>query len=115
MPGHDSYIFAIESCEVKEGCGRQLIVNKQSVAVFRYRGTAYAMDGICPHAGSPLGPGIVMNGTVECPWHGWRFALADGGCPDVAGLRQTVYPTHEENGAIFVKLTAPDADSAGAA
>lgn len=100
----DSYTFAIDSSELKEGEGRQLIVNKQSVAVFRYEGMVYAMDGVCPHAGSPLGPGYVAKGMVECPWHAWRFSLTDGTSPDVPGLQQPTYPAREEGGKIYVKL-----------
>jgi len=40
----------------------------------------------CPHRNVPLSGGkIFSDGTVECPYHGWRFS-ADGACQAVPGL-----------------------------
>ena len=33
---------------------------------------------MCAHAGGPLDKGTLVDGCVECPWHGSRFRLADG-------------------------------------
>lgn len=34
---------------------------------------------ICPHMGGPLGEGrICEDGTIECPWHGYRYDLDTG-------------------------------------
>jgi nitrite reductase/ring-hydroxylating ferredoxin subunit len=33
---------------------------------------------VCAHAGGPLDKGALVDGCVECPWHGSRFRLADG-------------------------------------
>lgn len=96
---------AIASAELPEGEGRQLVLEGRSVAVFRDGGRVFALDGICPHAGSPLGPGTVAEGMVSCPWHGWRFRLADGESPDMAGVTQTTYRAFEEDGRVWVELT----------
>jgi nitrite reductase (NADH) small subunit len=101
-----TFVKVLTSAELPEGEGRQLVVDGVSVAVFREGGRVYALDGICPHAGSPLGPGFVSKGMVECPWHGWRFKLEDGSCPDVEGLRQVVFRVKEERGFIYVDLSA---------
>ncbi len=37
-----------------------------------------ALHAVCAHAGGPLDKGTVVDGCVECPWHGSRFRLADG-------------------------------------
>jgi nitrite reductase/ring-hydroxylating ferredoxin subunit len=37
-----------------------------------------AFHAVCSHAGGPLDKGSIVDGCVECPWHGSRFALADG-------------------------------------
>ncbi len=37
-----------------------------------------ALHDQCAHAGGPLSGGSVVGDTVECPWHGSRFRLADG-------------------------------------
>lgn len=38
----------------------------------------------CPHRGVPLSGGQVREGTIACPYHGWRFA-ADGRCVETPG------------------------------
>jgi nitrite reductase/ring-hydroxylating ferredoxin subunit/uncharacterized membrane protein len=37
-----------------------------------------ALHAVCAHAGGPLDKGSLVDGCVECPWHGSRFRLADG-------------------------------------
>jgi nitrite reductase/ring-hydroxylating ferredoxin subunit/uncharacterized membrane protein len=38
----------------------------------------HALDETCAHAGGPLADGHVVDGTIECPWHGSRFDLLSG-------------------------------------
>ncbi len=33
---------------------------------------------VCPHRLGPLDEGRIENGTVTCPWHGWRFDVRSG-------------------------------------
>ena len=48
------------------------------LAVVRIGQAVYAMHAVCSHAGGPLAEGRVVEGCLECPWHGSRFALANG-------------------------------------
>jgi nitrite reductase/ring-hydroxylating ferredoxin subunit len=41
-------------------------------------GPVSAIHGVCSHAGGPLEKGALIDGCVECPWHGSRFDLASG-------------------------------------
>lgn len=36
-------------------------------------GKIVALDAMCPHRGADLSIGRVVNGNVECPFHGWQF------------------------------------------
>lgn len=49
--------------------------------VARYHEGAWiAHAAICPHMLGPLDQGAIRaDGLVMCPWHGYRFSLADGG------------------------------------
>jgi nitrite reductase/ring-hydroxylating ferredoxin subunit/uncharacterized membrane protein len=40
--------------------------------------TVHALHATCAHAGGPLAEGEVVDGCIECPWHGSRFRLDDG-------------------------------------
>src|ERR1700683_727316 len=35
---------------------------------------------LCPHTLGPLGTTTVTDGTIECPWHGFRFDIVTGKC-----------------------------------
>jgi len=40
--------------------------------------TIHALHEQCAHAGGPLSEGRLVDGCIECPWHGSRFDLATG-------------------------------------
>jgi nitrite reductase/ring-hydroxylating ferredoxin subunit/uncharacterized membrane protein len=48
------------------------------LVVVRQGDTVHALHAACAHAGGPLDQGTIVNGCVECPWHGSRFRLTDG-------------------------------------
>ncbi len=37
-----------------------------------------AFDDRCTHRGGPLSDGVLICGTVQCPWHGSQFDVATG-------------------------------------
>jgi nitrite reductase/ring-hydroxylating ferredoxin subunit len=38
----------------------------------------FALNETCAHAGGPLSQGTLVDGCIQCPWHGSRFRLSDG-------------------------------------
>ncbi|HEX5465985.1 MAG TPA: Rieske (2Fe-2S) protein [Candidatus Limnocylindrales bacterium] len=50
----------------------------QGLALVRQGDTILALHDECAHAGGPLSEGTVVDGCLQCPWHGSRFRLADG-------------------------------------
>lgn len=61
------------------GEGRTFQVGETSIAVFRTRkDEVYATQATCPHKMGPLADGITGDGTVICPLHTYKFALATG-------------------------------------
>lgn len=87
------------------------------LVVFRgASGEPSVLDAHCPHLGADLGVGgRVVDDTIQCPFHGWRFG-GDGVCAEIpyakripAGARARAYPVAERNGMIFVWYDAADA------
>ncbi len=79
----------------------------RQVAVFRSRGSTFAIDNRCPHEGYPLAQGTVdEQGVLTCHWHNWRFRLSDGRCV-LGGDDVVSYPTREEDGSVWVDLSGP--------
>jgi phenylpropionate dioxygenase-like ring-hydroxylating dioxygenase large terminal subunit len=69
--------------------GRQplaLTVQGRPLVLFRGAGDApSAFTDRCPHRNVPLSMGTVVDGTLQCRYHGWRFS-GDGQCVAVPGL-----------------------------
>lgn len=58
--------------------GRRVTIDGHRIAVFRTDDAVHALAADCPHAGGPLQDGLVADGCVTCPLHGWRFELSSG-------------------------------------
>ena len=71
-------IRVADASEVPPGTAKEVMADDQVVALFNVDGTFYALDGVCPHAGGPLGEGTLRGTTITCPWHGWQFDVASG-------------------------------------
>jgi nitrite reductase/ring-hydroxylating ferredoxin subunit len=48
------------------------------IVLVRMSGTVHALHAVCAHAGGPLAEGKVVDGCLECPWHGSRFRIDNG-------------------------------------
>lgn len=58
----------------------------QPIVLFRRAGGApAALEDRCAHRNAPLSRGKMVNGTLECPYHGWRYAQ-DGTVAEVPAL-----------------------------
>jgi len=51
----------------------------------RIDGVLSALPDRCPHRYAPLSAGSVVDGTLECGYHGFRFA-ADGTCVEIPAI-----------------------------
>jgi nitrite reductase (NADH) small subunit/3-phenylpropionate/trans-cinnamate dioxygenase ferredoxin subunit len=68
--------------DVALGQARAFAVAGRLIALFHQDGQYFAIDDVCPHMGASLSDGEVEAGVVTCPWHAWRFRLADGAWAD---------------------------------
>ncbi len=92
--------------------GRQVVFDEDQdmqVAIFKQGGSLYALSNICPHRHQDrIHEGIIRNGNVTCPVHGWTYSLDTGENTDKRqGIRSLVkYDVFEENG--YIWLEKPD-------
>jgi nitrite reductase/ring-hydroxylating ferredoxin subunit len=56
----------------------QIEVGEETVALCNAGGEVHALDGICPHAGGPLGQGALHGNMIVCPWHAWEYDCVTG-------------------------------------
>jgi nitrite reductase (NADH) small subunit/3-phenylpropionate/trans-cinnamate dioxygenase ferredoxin subunit len=103
------FVRACHVNAVAEGQGKTVSVNGKLVALFRDGGALHAIDDTCPHMGASLAGGFVEGGIVTCPWHAWRFRLADGAWADNPRIKIGCYPVRVEGDAVQIQVPDPPA------
>lgn len=73
------------------------------IALFRCEGQICAIDNTCPHQGGPLGAGILEDGCITCPWHGWQFDIRSGACQNMPGEDIRTYPIAIKDGEVYLQ------------
>lgn len=100
-------IADIEDCP--PGNARELVAGDRIVALYNVGGQFYALDGVCPHQGGPLGKGTLNGSIVTCPWHGWQFDVCTGQHQTSASLVHATLPVKVQGSEIWVDIDAdPD-------
>lgn len=100
-----NWIRVATVAECPPGEAREFVVQDRIVALFQVDGRFYALDGICPHQGGPLGRGKLCGGIVTCPWHGWQFDVVTGQHQANRTLQQPGYSVKVEGQEIYVAVS----------
>jgi phenylpropionate dioxygenase-like ring-hydroxylating dioxygenase large terminal subunit len=124
----DTWYFAALASELKPGrLARHEILGEPVLLGRSPEGEVFALRDVCPHRAAPLSAGRFTREadgapSVECPYHGWRFA-GDGRCraiPSLVGgqafepsrIQVRRYPVAESQGMVFVFVAADPRDAA---
>ncbi len=110
------------AAEIGPGETRIVDIKGRSIGVINDNGTYFALRNVCPHHGAPLCAGRVQgfmrpsephvydysgddgdDRVVLCPWHGYKFRLADGSSvTDPETSRVRTYEVVVEDGDVVV-------------
>lgn len=74
----DGFTQVLPEGELPDGATRKVMVGEVPVLLARRGERVWALAERCAHQGGPLSEGESDERSVTCPWHGSRFALADG-------------------------------------
>ncbi len=66
----------------------------QTFAVFR---------NACVHQGMTLDGGMIDDGILICPWHGFKFEATSGECISAPGAQLEQMPTRIDDGHVWVR------------
>lgn len=64
--------------DIPEGGPTKVKAGINTLILVRTGETILALHEQCAHAGGPLSEGTLVDGCIQCPWHGSRFRLANG-------------------------------------
>ena len=68
--------------DLYESRGKRFLINDVDIAIFKINGKVFAVSNTCPHQHTQsIYDGIVEDGCVVCPAHGWMFNLKTGKQP----------------------------------
>jgi NAD(P)H-dependent nitrite reductase small subunit len=101
------FIAVADTASLTPGKGRTVEVRGRRFAVWNVDGEFHAIDDTCPHRGAPLGAGVLENGKVYCPLHGWEFDVKTGACHSNPERPVASYPTKVENGQVWIAVNNP--------
>jgi nitrite reductase (NADH) small subunit len=86
------------------GTIRECVADDRIVALVHADGGWYALDGVCPHQGGPLGKGRIEGTVLTCPWHGWQFDVCSGQNQVSPSIVQPRFPVRVDDGGVWVEL-----------
>ena len=66
----------------------------QTLAVFR---------NACVHQGLSLDGGLIDDGVLVCPWHGFRFDATSGECVSAPGAQLEPMPSRIDDGHLWIR------------
>lgn len=98
------WIEIAQAADCPPGSCRELVVGDRLVALACVDGEYFALDGVCPHQGGPLGQGELTGGVVTCPWHGWQFDVRTGQCQGSPSLVQPRLAVRVEGATVYVDV-----------
>lgn len=102
----NTFVPVAKLTDLEPGSCLSVEVEGIGVALFNVDGNIYALDNTCPHAGGPLGEGLLHGDVVECPWHGWQFNVRTGEKPQNPDFNVSCYPVEIKEGLIHVSIPA---------
>ena len=106
----DGYLRACDVSELKEGCGKTVIIEGERRAVFLHNDRVYALSNVCRHQGGPISEGRILDGCITCPWHGWQYAPDTGVSPPPFHEVLETYPVRIVDRVVYVKSEALSAE-----
>jgi phenylpropionate dioxygenase-like ring-hydroxylating dioxygenase large terminal subunit len=119
----DRWYAVLDSSEVRKGkpVGARRLA--ESLVFWRDAdGRVVVMNDRCPHRSSQLSLGKVVNGHIQCPFHGFKFD-GDGACQLIPAngraarvpniFQCQIHPSQEAHGLIWVWYGAPRAQYPG--
>jgi nitrite reductase/ring-hydroxylating ferredoxin subunit/uncharacterized membrane protein len=100
-------VMVARSNEIKVNQMKLLHIDGQRVVLGRTEEGYVAFDDGCTHKGGSLAGGVMICGTVQCPWHGSQFDVATGEVKTgPARKRIGTYEVTEEDGKVMLTLHA---------
>jgi nitrite reductase/ring-hydroxylating ferredoxin subunit/Fe-S cluster biogenesis protein NfuA len=91
------------AADVPEGDMVRLDVGDDSFVVTNVANRVAVFRNECAHQGRTLDGGMIDDGVLVCPWHGFRFDATSGECHSAPGAQLPQVPMRVDGGRVFVR------------
>jgi nitrite reductase (NADH) small subunit len=90
--------------ELPAGTVKEIAAGGMTYALCNLDGKLHCLGGVCPHAGGPLGEGMLSGNNVVCPWHGFEFDCRTGANDIDEEMQVATYAVVVEDGEILIDV-----------
>ena len=88
--------------DVPPGKAKVVVAMGREIGLFNVEGRIEAIDNTCPHSVRPIGNMEFDGNMVTCLWHGLKFNVVSGDCPEAPHYKAKKYPVRVEGDRILV-------------
>jgi nitrite reductase/ring-hydroxylating ferredoxin subunit/uncharacterized membrane protein len=113
-PADGEYLEVARADELEVDQMKLVRIDDVRVVVARTEDGFVAFEDRCTHRGGSLADGVMICGTVQCPWHGAQFDVRTGAVK-AGPAEQSIAPYEIEQVGGSVRLMITKKDVAGAA
>jgi nitrite reductase/ring-hydroxylating ferredoxin subunit/uncharacterized membrane protein len=107
-PGPDGAVVAARTGELELDQLKLLHVEGRRIVLARTEEGYLAFDDRCTHRGASLADGVLIAGTVQCPWHGSQFDTRTGAvCNGPATAPVRTYRVEVQGNEVLLRLDWP--------
>jgi len=97
-------VARVEDC-IEDGCLHKVAENGEPIVLARWDGEIFALEDCCSHEDFPLSEGEVIDGKIECVFHGARFDIRTGKAVQLPAVRPVkTFPVEIRDEEVFVQV-----------
>ncbi len=106
--------FATKLSTLNEKMKLGLVINNRSILLTYTKNGVFAVRDKCPHMGSPLSSGTLIDGIITCKFHGLPISVETGEVTNIQkaeflkldkySLNITTYKTIIEDDSVYIEL-----------
>ena len=96
--------FAVELAEIPDIGIKVLELAGHSLLFSRTDQVVTCFENACAHMGMPLDMGLIADGVITCPYHGFRYDLSSGECLTAPEVQLVSHAVRVVGSKVEVKL-----------
>jgi len=103
---HQGFRKACAVNDIPDNRAKIVSFGGERIAIFKYDNKISAISNVCKHQNGPLGEGMIIDGCVTCPWHGYQYLPHNGCSPPPFKEKVGTYDVKIVNGEVWINLVS---------